>query len=90
MTSQRVERSDDRRGHFVVMLVDACNAARLGRLRVDVTTGDGSRLHGVPDVRLRAGAPAGVEDPAGAVDVSIDGEPVDLDLVVAFTVRLGD
>jgi len=70
---------DDRREHFLGTLGDACEAARLAGLEVEVVTYGGGRVRGVPAVAFDGEVPA---------VLVVGRHPVPLDWVVGFTVFL--
>lgn len=77
---------DDRRAHFLTMLGDACVAAGLASMPVELLLSDGSRVSGTPSPRPADGSPA-VDDTGYSSLLLIDGASTQMEDVVEFVVR---
>jgi hypothetical protein len=78
---------DDRRAHFLTMLGDACVAAGLASIPVEVVLSDGSRMAGTPSPQLATGEAPPISDTGYSSLLLIDGSSLRLDDVVEFVIR---
>jgi hypothetical protein len=78
---------DDRRAHFLTMLGDACVAAGLASIPVELLLSDGTRLAGTPSPQLARGDGAPVDDTGYSSLLLIDGASTQLEKVVEFVIR---
>jgi hypothetical protein len=80
---------DDRRAHFLTMLGDACVAAGLARLTVEILLNDGRRLRGTPLPQpADDGTGGGFEETGYSRRLLIDGGSAEVEDVVEFVVRM--
>jgi hypothetical protein len=77
---------DDRRAHFLTMLGDACTAAGVAAISVELVLSDGTRMSGTPSPQLANGAEP-VADTGYSSLLLIDGLSTRLEDVVEFIVR---
>lgn len=77
----------DETAHFLVMVGDACDGARLAGLPVEVTTRDGRRLCGVPSPREASTPWQEVDDTGFENELILGGAAVALDQVVELRLR---
>ena len=74
---------DSLAGHFLVMVGEACEHARTGRLPVDITLRDGRHIQGVPAPRtVEPGNPTEVDDTGYAQEFVVGRDVVHLDEIV--------
>lgn len=64
------------------MCEDACNAASVGDLEVEIGTSDGHRVRGIPRV-----GPTSRREPAAPAAVCLGGDRIALDAIQEFVVR---
>jgi hypothetical protein len=76
---------DDRRAHFLTMLGDACAAAGLAGIPVELALRDGTRMAGTPWPQLDDGHP--VDETGFTSALLIDGASTRLEDVVEFVIR---
>jgi hypothetical protein len=77
------------REHYWVMIGEICELARTGRLAVEVTTGDGRTLDGIPSPHpVNPDDAAQVDDTGFANDLAVNGEVVGLMDVVELRLRM--
>ena len=77
----------DETAHFLVMVGDACNSARLASLPVEVTTRDGRRLSGVPVPQEASTPQQEIDDTGFKNELILDGVSIALDQVVELRLR---
>ncbi len=78
---------NDRRAHFLTMLGDACVAASLASIPVEVLLSDGSRITGTPSPQpASAASPPGDETGYSSL-LLINGVSAEVEDVVGFAIR---
>jgi len=77
---------DDRRAHFLTMLGDACSAAGLANIRVELLLSDGRRMAGTPSPQPADGRHPPVHE-TGYSSLLINGGSAELEDVVEFVIR---
>jgi hypothetical protein len=78
---------DDRRAHFLTMLGDACLAAGLANIPVELQLRDGRHMAGTPSALPSNGDGDPVAESGYASLLRVDGESARLEDVVEFAVR---
>lgn len=78
---------DDRRAHFLTMAGDACTAAGLADIPVELTLEDGSTAAGVPSPRPSDDSDAQLDHTGYENQIFVGGSTIRLDAVVGFAVR---
>ena len=79
---------EDARAQFVIAIGDLCAAAEVGSLVVELLTEAGERSAGVPAWVERPGEPESIDEPPYAQLFMVSDRLVDLDDVVACTIRV--
>jgi hypothetical protein len=77
---------DDRRAHFLTMLGDACMAAGLADIPVELLLRNGRRVAGTPSPQPRGGGPP-VDETGYSSPLLIDGVATELEDIVEFVIR---
>ena len=78
---------DDQRAQFLIMVGDACVAAGLASLPVQLLLRDQARVQGIPSPSAESDTSQEVDHTGYAQDLLIEGSRVSLEDVVAFEVR---
>jgi hypothetical protein len=78
---------DDRRAHFLTMLGDACVAAGLASIPVEVLLSDGSRIIGTPSPRPTSAESPQVDETGYSSLLLINGASTEVEDVVEFVIR---
>lgn len=78
---------DDRRAHFLTMLGDACAAAGVAGITVDLLLGDGRRVTGVPSPQRADNQSRPVSDTGYSSVLLVDGVSTELEDVVGFVIH---
>lgn len=78
---------DDRRAHFLTMLGDACVAAGLASIPVEVLLSDGSRIIGTPSPQPATAASPLVDETGYSSLLLINGVFTEVEDVVEFVIR---
>lgn len=78
---------DDRREHFLTMLGDACAAAGVAGITVELLLSDGRRVTGIPSPQLADDESRPVSDTGYSALLLVDGAPTQLEDVVEFVVH---
>ncbi len=78
---------DDRRAHFLTMLGDACAAAGLAGIPVELVLGDGRRVAGTPSPSAAQPSGEPLAETGYASLLLLDGASTQLEDVVEFAVR---
>ena len=79
---------DDRHAQFLIIVGDACLAASLADLPVELLLADGTQLRGVPSRLAPNGGEDEVDDTGYEAGFLIGDAPVRLDAVVGCAVRV--
>lgn len=77
---------DDRRAHFLTMLGDACGAAGVASIPVELLLSDGRRMGGIPSPHQPDGSPP-VDETGYSSLLLIDDVSTRLEDVVEFVIR---
>jgi hypothetical protein len=77
---------DDRRAHFLTMLGDACAAADLANMRVELILNDGSSIGGVPSPRAGRNPRHPVAETGYANRLLVGSETVCLEDIARFAI----
>ncbi len=77
---------NDRRAHFLTMLGDACMAAGVAGLNVEVLLRDGERANGRPSPRACRDEVNQADQTGYSRELLIDGRTVQLEDVVEFVI----
>jgi len=78
---------DDRREHFLTMLGDACVAAGVAGIPVELLLRDGRRMSGTPSARMANDGRQPLGETGYSSLLLIDGATAKLDEVVEFVIR---
>ena len=78
---------DDRRAHFMTMIGDACVAARLADIPVELLLTDGSTVRGIPAVDPAADFEDAADETGYTSRLRVDGTDVALGDVAEFLIR---
>ncbi|HEY1688993.1 MAG TPA: hypothetical protein VGF95_09040 [Solirubrobacteraceae bacterium] len=78
---------NDRRAHFLTMLGDACVAAGLAGIPVELILGDGGRVVGTPSPQPAENGNAPANETGYASLLLVDGAAVQLEDVVEFVIH---
>ena len=78
---------DDRRAHFLTMLGDACVAAGLANIPVELMLSDGTRMLGTPSPQPASSVSPPVNDTGYSSLLLIDGASARLEDIVGFLIR---
>lgn len=77
--------------HFLILVGQVCDQARMAKLAVEVRTREGRSYTGVPAPRrARPGDPREVDDTGFTNELEVDGEMVRLDEVLEICLRMPD
>ncbi len=78
---------DDRRAHFLTTVGDACTAAGLANISVELTLANGTRAVGIPSPRPAEPDGDGLDQTGYADRLLIDGRAVELHEVVQLSIH---
>jgi hypothetical protein len=77
---------DDRRAHFLTMLGDACAAAEVANMRVELILNDGSSIGGIPAPRVGRDPRHPVAETGYENRLLVGGETVCLEDIARFAI----
>lgn len=78
---------NDRRAHFLTLTGDACVAAGLANIDVELLLADGTTTTGVPSPLSRDEGHGALDQTGYANQLSLDGHGVLLEDIVGFVIR---